>query len=107
MNPVHERPSRPLTWGEQDRFADLAVLASARPPHTTRYATPAGRARLLARRVARSRFADDLRHAARGAFWPAVACSALLVGLVVAAVTRGVYVDWSGFQPIPTEAGTR
>lgn len=80
--PLHDRPSVPLTWAEQDRFADLAVLASARAPHVTRYrCTPP--ARRLARRIARSPFADHVRASVDAAFWPAVICSGVLLALTV------------------------
>jgi hypothetical protein len=56
----------------------------------------------LLRRVRRSPFADHLRAATRAAFWPAVVCSGLFLGLFVLWATRGTFVDWTGFHPIPT-----
>jgi hypothetical protein len=100
--PLHERPSIPLTWAEQDRFADLTVLLSCPPPVTTRYYTPRARLRRLAARVARSPFADDLRRYG----WLAGLLAAGVLCVAVSVLTRGVYLDWSGWHPIPT-GGTR
>lgn len=79
--PLHERPSIPLTWAEQDRF-ELLMARMVCPGGTTRYYTPRARLRRLARRMARSRFADDVRASVDAAFWPAVICSGVLLALV-------------------------
>lgn len=99
--PPQDRPPVPLTWAEQDRFL-LLMLRAAVPGRTRRY-TVRRRDRLR-----QSPFADDLRRAYRSVFWPAVVASGLLVGVVVINVlAAGGFVDWTGFHPIPTEAGTR
>lgn len=99
--PAHERPSIPLTWYEQDRFCDL-VAPLAIQPRTTRYYTPRARLRRLARRVARSPMAGDVRAAWRAAFWPAVTCAGFFLGVFLLVATRGSYVAWDGIHSIPT-----
>lgn len=123
-------PSVPLTMGERDAFALIAAFADVArcrfcrkaatgvcgcccpehdtpPPRpVTRHYTLHARLRQLARRVAVSPFAGDLRRAWRAAFWPAVACSGLFIGLYLVYATRGSYVAWDGVHSIPT-GGTR
>lgn len=47
-----------------------------------------------------------LQQSMASAFWPTVACSGLVVGLVLAVATRGQYVAWDGIHTIPA-GGTR
>jgi hypothetical protein len=100
---VVDRPDIPLTLGERDRFDDLITLWFSPPPVTTRYYTPRARLRRLAARVARSPFADDLRRYG----WLAGLLAAGVLCVAVSVLTRGMYVDWSGWHPIPTTGGTR
>ena len=52
------------------------------------------------------RHSPSLRASVHAAFWPAVACGGLVLGLLVAVLTRGQFVTWGGFEAIPT-AGVR
>lgn len=99
--------------------AARATVVPLRAPVTATYVVPRVRLQRRLRRVTRSPFAADLRRAwarvsARratedrspirssylAAFWPAVVCAGLVVGLLFA--TRGHYISWDGVQSIPT-----
>lgn len=69
------------------------------PPTVTRYERPPARLPRALRRIARSK---AMRESVRAAYWPALFCSCLLIGVLVGVLTRGQFVDWSGFHPIPT-----
>lgn len=98
--PAHETPSIPLSIGERDAFDRLMFEASHRPV-VTRYYTPRARLRRALRRIARSPMAGDLRAAYYAAFWPSAIGAGVLLAAVIATATRGTYLDWSGFHPIP------
>lgn len=65
----------------------------------TRYERPPARLPRALRRIARSK---ALRDSVQAAYWPALICSCLVIGVFVGVATRGQFVDWSGFHPIPT-----
>lgn len=115
MHATH--PQRFASWTPDTGTTELPRLRRGLPlaeqptvelPHLwlvsqpTRHYTP--RARLARRwqRIITSRFADHLRDATRSAFWPAVAGAGVFLGLYLLWVTRGGFITWSGFEPIPT-----